>query len=166
MIPHRRRGCQARVGPTACSARKLRATIRVVREIHVVGAAILRAGRCLVTRRGPRMRLPGQWEFPGGKVEDGEDPRAALARELREELGLDVDVGALLGTGYAAEGGAAVRLDVYAAALAGRGELRLLEHSEARWVSAAELAELEWAEADVPVLPKLRPLLAGAPGDL
>jgi 8-oxo-dGTP diphosphatase len=139
-----------------------------VREIHVVGAAVLRDGRCLVTRRGPGMRLPGKWEFPGGKVEDGEDPRAALARELREELGLDVEVGALLGTGGAVDGEASVRLDVYVAALADGGEpnLRLLEHSEARWVDASELDTLDWAPADVPVLPRLRPLLAGAPSHL
>ena len=111
------------------------------------------------------MRLAGKWEFPGGKVEDGEDPRAALARELREELGLDVDVGALLGTGYATDGESTVRLDVYVASLTADGELRLLEHSEARWVSAAELDGLDWAEADVPVLPQLRALLAGG-GDL
>ncbi len=54
-----------------------------------------------------------------------------------------------------------MRLDVYVAALAADGELRLLEHSEARWVSAAELDALDWAEADVPVLPRLRALLAG-----
>lgn len=137
------------------------ASIGSVREVHVVGAAILRDGRCLATRRGPRMRLPGKWEFPGGKVEEGEDPRAALARELREELGLDVDVGEMIGTGYAADAESRVRLDVYAASLAADGELRLVEHSEARWVSAAELDGLDWAEADVPVLPQLRALLAG-----
>ena len=136
-----------------------------MREIHVVGAAIVRDGCCLAARRGPGMRLPGKWEFPGGKVEDGEDPRAALAREVREELGLDVDVGEWLGTGHAADGESTVRLDVYAASLARAGELRLLEHSEARWVSAAELDALDWAEADVPVLARVRALLASG-GDV
>ena len=133
MIPHRRRG----------------------REVHVVGAAILRDGRCLAAQRGPGMRLPGKWEFPGGKVEAGEDPRAALAREVREELGLAIAVGELLGTGRDAAGGLTVRLDVYLATLVG-GELSLLEHADARWLQAAELDTLDWADADRPLLAGLR----------
>ena len=130
-----------------------------VREVHVVGAAIVRDGRCLVAQRGPAMRLPGKWEFPGGKVEDSEDPRAALAREVREELGLEIAVGELLGTGRDDDGSAggdvAVRLDVYLTTLLG-GELRLLEHADVRWLTAAELDGVDWAAADRPLLPLLR----------
>jgi 8-oxo-dGTP diphosphatase len=126
-----------------------------MRELHVVGAAILDAGRCLVAQRGPGMSLPGKWEFPGGKVERGEDPRAALARELREELGIETSIESLLGTGHDAAGELAVRLDVYLARLTG-GQLRLLEHSATRWLAAAELDELDWADADRPLLPLLR----------
>lgn len=126
-----------------------------MREVHVVGAAIVRDGRCLAAQRGPAMRLPGKWEFPGGKVEPDEDPRAALAREVREELGLDVAVGELLGTGRDLGDGLVVRLDVYAATIAG-GELRLLEHGAVRWLQAAELDSLDWADADRPLLAALR----------
>jgi 8-oxo-dGTP diphosphatase len=52
--------------------------------MRVVGAAIVEAGLCLVAQRGPAMAEPGKWEFPGGKVEAGENPRAALAREVAE----------------------------------------------------------------------------------
>jgi len=135
-----------------------------MRHVHVVGAAILRDGRCLAARRGPGMRLPGKWEFPGGKVEDGEDPRAALARELREELGLEVAVGTLLGTGTAADGGVRVHLDVYVATVVAAGEPSLVEHSAVRWVSGDEIDGLDWAKADVPVLPALRALLASDVG--
>jgi 8-oxo-dGTP diphosphatase len=126
-----------------------------VREIHVVGAAIVRDGRCLAAQRGPAMRLPGKWEFPGGKVEAGEDPRVALAREVREELGLDVVIGESLGTGRDIGDDLAVRLDVYLATIAG-GELRLLEHGAVRWLQAAELDSLDWADADRPLLAALR----------
>jgi 8-oxo-dGTP diphosphatase len=131
-----------------------------VREVHVVGAAIVRDGRCLAAQRGPDMRLPGKWEFPGGKVEDGEDPRSALAREVREELGLEIEVGELLGTGRDDGGESAVRLDVYLATLAG-GELRLLEHGDVRWLAPAELDSVDWAAADRPVLPLLHARLRG-----
>ena len=128
--------------------------------LHVVGAAIVAGRRCLVTQRGPGMRLAGKWEFPGGKVEPGEEPRAALVREIREELGLETLPGELLATGSDREG--TVRLDVYACALLG-GSLHRREHAASRWIGHDEVAELDWAEADVPVLPALRRLLrAGA----
>ena len=132
--------------------------------MHVVGAAIVSDGRCLAAQRGPAMRLPGKWEFPGGKIEHGEDPRAALAREVREELGLEIEVGELLGTGRDAGGDAeddvAVRLDVYLAVVVA-GDLRLLEHAAVRWLTLAELDAVDWAAADRPLLPLLRSRLAG-----
>jgi len=130
-----------------------------VREVHVVGAAIVRNpgrdGRCLAAQRGAHMRLPGKWEFPGGKVEVGEDPRVALVREVREELGLDIVVGELLGTGRDVGDDLVVRLDVYLATIAS-GELQLLEHAAVRWLAAAELDSLDWADADRPLLAALR----------
>ena len=119
--------------------------------VHVVGAAILRAGKCLVTQRGPAMSLPGKWEFPGGKVELGETPEAALRREIAEELGLDVQVHELLGTGTATAGNKLITLDVYAASVSS-GALVLREHARAVWASAEELYGFDWAEADVPSL--------------
>jgi 8-oxo-dGTP diphosphatase len=123
-------------------------------ELHVVGAAILARGRVLLTRRGPRMSMPGKWEFPGGKVEADEAPLAALAREVAEELGLEIAVGDFVGRGEALHDGRRIVLEVYEARATG-GELRLVEHEEHGWFDAAEIFRLDWPEADLPILPEL-----------
>lgn len=124
----------------------------------MVGAAIIRDGRCLVAQRGPTMRAAGRWEFPGGKVEDGEDPRTALARELFEELGVRASIGALVGRGEAPHGDLHVVLDVHAASLR-EGEPTAREHSQLAWLAADDLAALDWAEPDIPVVPHVARLL-------
>lgn len=127
--------------------------------IHVVGAAIVRGTHCLAARRGPAMSPPrAVWEFPGGKVEPGEAPEHALAREIREELQVDIEVGQLLGTSHVSlADGRHVRLDVYLAALSDpRAEVAPLEHDAVRWLAHHEIERLEWAEADVPLLPVIQ----------
>lgn len=101
------------------------------------------------------MSLPGKWEFPGGKIEPNETPESALVREIREELALDVKIGRFLGSGFAVSGERKVQLDIYAAEIIA-GNLRLREHSAHRWLTADELWDLDWAEADIPVLPAVR----------
>jgi 8-oxo-dGTP diphosphatase len=133
-----------------------------VHVIHVVGAAIAQSNKCLVTQRGPGMSLPGKWEFPGGKVEVGESAAAALVREIYEELGLDIAVGALLGTGSAKVGIKLVKLEVYGARITG-GTLALREHAQAIWASADDLIAFDWAEADIPSVPKVSEWLRCVP---
>jgi 8-oxo-dGTP diphosphatase len=101
------------------------------------------------------MSLTGKWEFPGGKVEPGELPEAALARELAEELSVDVHVGPFLARGSAKSGDKLIQLDVYAAVLQ-QGEPVPREHQEVRWLGADELCNLDWAEADVPAVPAVQ----------
>jgi len=133
--------------------------------LHVVGAAIVEGGKCFVAQRGEAMSLAGKWEFPGGKVEAGESPTAALAREIAEELGLQVMVAQLLGTGTAKVGERTIRLDVYAATIVS-GNLALREHAQVMWASADELEQFDWAEADMPcVAPVKEWLRLGAPND-
>lgn len=101
------------------------------------------------------MSHPLKWEFPGGKVEPGESPRDALRRELHEELGLDIEVGDHLGRGEGRLGARKIVLDVYAAEWTG-GAITLGEHLEYGWFGPGQLADLDWPEADRPVLPAVR----------
>ena len=131
-------------------------------RIHVVGAAIVRDGRCLITQRGPAMSSPGKWEFPGGKLHPGEAAEAALAREIKEELNLDIKVGALLGTGTASDGrNRTIFLEVYTATIK-NGSLKLVEHADSVWISAQQIDQFDWTEADRPILSALQSLLETA----
>jgi 8-oxo-dGTP diphosphatase len=124
----------------------------------VVGAAIVDGGRLLAARLAAPPALAGRWELPGGRVEPGESEPSALRRECVEELGAVVAVAARVGPDLALSGRAVLR--VYAATLAaGSPEPAAVEHAELRWVSAAELADLDWLEADRALLPHLATLL-------
>ena len=131
----------------------------------VVGAAILDGDppgcRVLVTQRAEPPHLAGYWEFPGGKVEPGEADVAALVRECHEELAVTIAVGKRLGADLVVHGdrGEWV-LRVWTARIVA-GDVRLVEHSDARWLSAAELDDVEWIPADAPLVDALRALLSG-----
>lgn len=127
-------------------------------RVSVVGAALLRDGRVLASRRTAPPRLAGLWEFPGGKVEDGESDEQALLRELREELGCEARVGERLGPDLLIGDTAVLR--VYLATLVG-GEPQLVDHDEHRWLGADELDTVPWIEVDAPLLPPLRAQLLG-----
>jgi 8-oxo-dGTP diphosphatase len=126
----------------------------VKRRVLVVAALIERGGEVLVARRRATGERGNLWEFPGGKVEPGEGERAALARELREELG----VRALVGEEYArlehVYPDLQVELALYRAALHD-SDPRPLQAQELRWVRRRELPGLEFCEADVPLLTRI-----------
>lgn len=119
----------------------------------MVGAAVVRDGRVLACRRTQPPRLAGLWEFPGGKVEPGEDDATALVRELREELRVEVVVGAQLGADLPI--GTTAVLRVYVCALVS-GEPALVDHDEHRWLGADELLDVPWIPVDLPLVQWLR----------
>jgi 8-oxo-dGTP diphosphatase len=128
-------------------------------DVLVVGAAIVHEGRVLAARRTTPPEAAGAWEFPGGKVEPGEDASSAVVREVREELGCDVAVTGRLagaqpiGPGYTLEVVTAVLVD---------GEPVPHEHDAVRWLTVDELDLVRWLAPDVPFLAELRTLLGRA----
>ena len=121
------------------------------KRIHVVGAVIVRDGKILCAQRGPDSSLPGMWEFPGGKIEPGETPRAALEREIHEELACAIDVGDELTTTTHRYDFGDVTLTTFWCELRS-GIPKLTEHSEVRWARPPELDLLSWAPADIPAV--------------
>lgn len=117
--------------------------------IRVVGAAIIQDGQVLCLQRGQEMSLAGLWEFPGGKLEAGETEAQALAREIKEELTLEIEVGDWVTTAEYAYEFATIQLAVYKAKILS-GSLTLLEHQASRWVQPQDLMSLEWAPVDIP----------------
>jgi A/G-specific adenine glycosylase len=124
---------------------------------RIVCAAVLRSkGRVLIARRPEGRLLGGLWEFPGGKRERGESLAACLKRELMEELGIAVRLGARLGTYRQAYTHYTVTVHAYACGL-GRGRPRALEHSAIRWVRPEELTEFPMGKVDRAIAQSLQP---------
>ncbi|MFM1966702.1 MAG: pyrophosphohydrolase [Actinomycetota bacterium] len=113
----------------------------------VVAAAIERNGRYLAARRTQPDWAAGRWEFPGGKVESGESETDALVREIREELGVEIAVGArVLGEWALHE---ELVLHLYVATLMDGEPEPLDHHDELRWVAPGEFDDVAWLESDV-----------------
>jgi 8-oxo-dGTP diphosphatase len=137
-----------------------------VLTVIVSAGIVVEDGRVLLTQRKPGGHLAGLWEFPGGKVEPGEDPREALRRELREELGIEVCVGPIVDVAFHRydEADKAVLLLFYEATRAeGSGEPQALDVAAFEWAGAPGLADVRFPPADVAVLEKVRARLRTGP---
>lgn len=105
----------------------------------------------LACQRSADQSHAGKWEFPGGKVEPGEEAAEALVREIREELGCAIGVGASLPPVEHSYPSVTIRLMPYRCTLAEGDEPNALEHAALRWIPLNECSELDWAEADIPI---------------
>jgi 8-oxo-dGTP diphosphatase len=116
---------------------------------HVVAGLILKDGKILVCQRTRHQTMPMKWEFPGGKIEEGEQPRDALRRELEEELGIAATIGeevARIRHDY--KGGGAVELRFYVVREY-RGELQNRIFKDVQWSTAQDLPSYDFLEADL-----------------
>lgn len=121
----------------------------------VAAAVAIRDGKVLLTRRKKGVHLADLWEFPGGKVERGESPEAAVVRECREEIGVEMRVLDILDVTFHRYASKDVLLLFYECELV-RGEIRHLEVAEHAWVLPSELGRYPLPPADVNVVRKLQ----------
>lgn len=116
-----------------------------------MAAVFYRAGQVLACKRAPGKSAAGKWEFPGGKIEDDETPEHALAREIREELGISISVGDLVDRTVTPVGDLDIDLACYLVSSVEQ-PTRSVDHDELRWVPVQALPSLDWATPDVPAV--------------
>lgn len=126
----------------------------VARPMAVTAAIIEKEGKILIARRKKGWRFAGKWEFPGGKIEPCETPEECLKRELREELGIEAEIGEFFCSSLYAYPHATVELLVYRAFHLS-GEFELHDHEEIRWVTRQQLLQYDFPEADKVIIDKL-----------
>ncbi len=127
-----------------------------MKSVEVVCGIAMKDGKVFMARRKPGKSLAGFWEFPGGKVEPGEDHKTALARELKEELGVCVEVGDFIASGHTKGGeinlhGYFIEWDAEPSASS--------DHDQMCWVGTDDVGRLKIPEADMPILDSLSSIL-------
>ncbi|WP_231490524.1 (deoxy)nucleoside triphosphate pyrophosphohydrolase [Pedobacter sp. Leaf170] len=125
--------------------------------LEVTCAIIFKDNHVLIAQRSANMILPLKWEFPGGKVEAGESKAACLAREIKEELSLEISIGKGLTDVIHHYSDFSLRLYPFICEYES-GELNAIEHMQVKWEKIANLMAYDWAAADVPVVKELMEL--------
>lgn len=127
-----------------------------MKTINVVAAIIKKENRIFATQRGYG-EFKGGWEFPGGKIEDGELPEEALVREIREELETDISVDKFLMTVEYDYPAFHLAMHCYLCSVT-NGNLTLLEHSDSKWLEISEIDSVDWLPADIEVVNAIKNL--------
>ena len=125
-----------------------------MKTVRVVAAVIRKDNKIFATQRGYGEFKDG-WEFPGGKIEEGETPEQALTREIKEELDTEIQVGKLIDTIEYDYPKFHLSMDCFWCEIM-QGGLELKEHEAARWLSKEELYSVDWLPADVGVIEKIK----------
>ncbi len=125
------------------------------RSITVVAAVIHHDGKVLLTRRFHDAHLGGLWEFPGGKIEEGESKEAALIREIREELGVRIKVGSLILDERFDYGDRAVHLHFFDCRIV-KGSPHSIGVADLAWVFPSELGQYDMPKADARLIARLQ----------
>ncbi len=126
--------------------------------INVTAAIITHNSKILSVRRASDKHLAGYWEFPGGKLEQGENLEICLKRELHEELGLVVFIGDYIGQSTYDYGNKLIRLHAFIVPVS-TTNITLIDHDKSRWLSYDELCDVKWAPADIPLVNQLKTYL-------
>jgi len=129
----------------------IRQIINKMKKLDVTCAIISLNDKILVVQRGKNMTLPFKWEFPGGKIEKGETEQECIIREIKEELNIEIQVTSRLSPSIYDYPGFRIRLIPFTANYVS-GEIRLMEHNQFRFLKKDELKDLDWSEADFPIL--------------
>ena len=125
-----------------------------MKKIDVVAAIIQHEGAYFATQRGYG-EFEGMWEFPGGKIEQGETAESALKREIQEELGIDLTIDKLLCTTEYDYPSFHLTMHCYLCRVKS-GDIELREHKSARWLTIETLDSVEWLPADKEIVDKLK----------
>lgn len=123
--------------------------------IIVIAAILIQADKILITRRVQGKHLAGYWEFPGGKLELGETAEECLVREIKEELGICIEVHALFMENTHSYGNNTIRLKAYLCNYIS-GDFVLNDHDKMLWINRAELGDYTFSPADIPFVEKLK----------
>lgn len=122
-----------------------------MKKIEVTCAIILVNEKILVVQRSENMKLPLKWEFPGGKIENGEDDEDCIKREIKEELNINIELISRLSPSHFNYPNFSIELIPFVANYID-GEIKLTEHKQYLLLEKVDLEGLDWAEADIPIL--------------